>query len=182
MHYCKYILIVSFLGREKRRRERKGDSDLLRDAVQRLWSADIKTDEHSITVWIRQGPYIIIIRGPCRTQAQWGVRRKTLHYDKADVRIKERNTANGAHECCGTYKLCTVGQTAGQMIKKNNVSPVVSSWAGRNNILTLAYIYCFCSIKCVYCAHYVNVFKPPLIKGIGATFLIYLLFPTMQYA
>ncbi len=63
-----------------------GDSDLLRDAVQRLWSADIKTDEHSITVWIRQGPYIIIIRGPCGTQAQWEI---TLHYDKDDVQIKE---------------------------------------------------------------------------------------------
>lgn len=36
-------------------------TDLLQDAVHGLWSADVKADEHCISVWVSQRPHVVIV-------------------------------------------------------------------------------------------------------------------------
>lgn len=45
---------------------------LLQDAVQGLWSADIKAYDDGIGVWIRKRPDVVIIRGACNTKMWTG--------------------------------------------------------------------------------------------------------------
>lgn len=53
------------VAERRRRRRNQINTDLLYDAVQGLWAADVKTDENCIRVRVGQRPHVVVVGGTC---------------------------------------------------------------------------------------------------------------------
>lgn len=51
--------------RSRRRRRKDINTDLLYDAVQGLWAADVEADENCVRVRVGQRPHVVVVGGTC---------------------------------------------------------------------------------------------------------------------